>query len=101
MPRKRWLSLALASFLSLSASRAGAQDSSLYVPWAPASVFTGGVQYLVTTRDAGIKNPAPFIAGPDVAAMDDAALIPLATTCLRPGAINLQWYTSGVGGRFR
>lgn len=33
-----------------------------------------------------------------VAAMDDAALTPLLSTCLRPGAINLQWYTAGQGG---
>jgi hypothetical protein len=30
--------------------------------------------------------------------MDDAALAPLVTTCLRPGAINLQWYAAGEGG---
>jgi len=34
----------------------------------------------------------------DLAAMDDAALAPLLHTCLRPGAINLQWYTAGEGG---
>ena len=34
----------------------------------------------------------------DVAAMDDATLAPLASTCLRPGAINLQWYAAGEGG---
>jgi hypothetical protein len=34
----------------------------------------------------------------DVAAMDDAALAPLASTCLRPGAINLQWYAADEGG---
>ena len=33
-----------------------------------------------------------------VAAMDDAALSPLLGTCLRPGAINLQWYAAGEGG---
>ena len=33
-----------------------------------------------------------------LAAMDDAALAPLATTCLRPGAINLQWYSADTGG---
>lgn len=30
--------------------------------------------------------------------MPDAQLADLASTCLRPGAINLQWYTSGEGG---
>jgi hypothetical protein len=34
----------------------------------------------------------------DLATKDDAALAPLVTTCLRPGAINLQWYTAGEGG---
>jgi len=34
----------------------------------------------------------------DLAAMDDAALTPLVTTCLRPGAINLQWYAASEGG---
>ena len=36
----------------------------------------------------------------DLAAMDDAALAPLLTTCLRPGAINLQWYAAGEGGGY-
>lgn len=70
MPRKRWLSLAIASFLSLSADRLVAQDSSLYVPAEPSTVFSGGVQYLVTSRDADISNPGPFIAGPDAAAIN-------------------------------
>jgi hypothetical protein len=34
----------------------------------------------------------------DIAGMPDAALSPLLQTCLRPGAINLQWYTAGEGG---
>lgn len=34
----------------------------------------------------------------DVAAMDDQALGALALACLRPGAINLQWYRAGEGG---
>jgi hypothetical protein len=34
----------------------------------------------------------------DISAMDDAALSPLVTTCLRPGPVNLQWYTAGRGG---
>ena len=34
----------------------------------------------------------------DVAAMADAALAPLLQACLRPGAINLQWYAAGEGG---
>jgi len=34
----------------------------------------------------------------DVSAMDDRALGQLAMACLRPGAINLQWYAAGEGG---
>lgn len=34
----------------------------------------------------------------DLTAMDDAQLAPLAMACLRPGAINLQWYRADQGG---
>jgi len=34
----------------------------------------------------------------DFAAMDDQAIAELARVCLRPGAINLQWYSAGDGG---
>ncbi len=34
----------------------------------------------------------------DIARMDDAALGGIAASCLRPGAINLQWYRAGEGG---
>ena len=34
----------------------------------------------------------------DFAVMDDPAIAELARTCLRPGAINLQWYAAGEGG---
>ncbi|MDV3467185.1 2OG-Fe(II) oxygenase [Stenotrophomonas sp. C3(2023)] len=34
----------------------------------------------------------------DFPAMQTAALADLARTCLRPGAINLQWYAAGEGG---
>jgi hypothetical protein len=34
----------------------------------------------------------------DFPGMTDAALADLARTCLRPGAINLQWYAAGEGG---
>ena len=33
-----------------------------------------------------------------IAALDDDALAPLLQACLRPGAINLQWYAAGEGG---
>ena len=38
------------------------------------------------------------LSADDVAALDDRALGQLARTCLRPGAINLQWYRAGEGG---
>ncbi|MEN5070838.1 2OG-Fe(II) oxygenase [Stenotrophomonas sp. TWI700] len=38
------------------------------------------------------------LAAEDFPDMDDAALSDLARTCLRPGAINLQWYAAGEGG---
>ncbi|MCW4455356.1 2OG-Fe(II) oxygenase [Flavobacterium sp. MXW15] len=38
------------------------------------------------------------LAAEDFPGMDDAALADLARTCLRPGAINLQWYAAGEGG---
>ena len=34
----------------------------------------------------------------DLVAMNDDALGPLLRACLRPGAINLQWYAAGEGG---
>lgn len=34
----------------------------------------------------------------DFATMNDEAVAGLARTCLRPGAINLQWYAAGDGG---
>ncbi|PBJ84233.1 2OG-Fe(II) oxygenase [Lysobacteraceae bacterium NML93-0399] len=34
----------------------------------------------------------------DFATLDDARLSGLLQTCLRPGAINLQWYAAGEGG---
>jgi hypothetical protein len=70
IPRKSWLSLALASLVSLAAGRAAAQDSPLYVPSEPASIFRGGVQFLVTSRDVDINNPSPLIAGPDAAVVN-------------------------------
>ncbi|TYT26484.1 2OG-Fe(II) oxygenase [Luteimonas viscosa] len=38
------------------------------------------------------------LSAEDIAALDDRALGQLARTCLRPGAINLQWYRAGEGG---
>ncbi len=38
------------------------------------------------------------LSADDLATMDDARLGELARTCLRPGAINLQWYRADEGG---
>ena len=38
------------------------------------------------------------LSAQDIAALDDKALGQLALTCLRPGAVNLQWYRAGEGG---
>jgi len=38
------------------------------------------------------------LAAADITGMADPALAELARTCLRPGAINLQWYRAGEGG---
>jgi hypothetical protein len=38
------------------------------------------------------------LSAEDVSAMDDAGLGELVRTCLRPGAINLQWYQADEGG---
>lgn len=38
------------------------------------------------------------LAAEDFPGMDEASLAGLAQTCLRPGAINLQWYAAGEGG---
>ena len=66
MPRKSWFTLLLASVVSLSAGGAASgQDDSLFVPAESWSVFTAGVEYLGTTRDAKIQNPGAFIVGPD------------------------------------
>ena len=38
------------------------------------------------------------LSAEDVSAMDDAGIGQLLQACLRPGAINLQWYTADEGG---
>jgi len=38
------------------------------------------------------------LAAEELAAMDDATLAPLLQSCLRPGAIILQWYAADAGG---
>lgn len=64
MPRKKWFSLALASFLAMTARHAAAQDS-FYEVTEPAAVFSGGAEYLLMTRDHNFNGPSNFISGPD------------------------------------
>lgn len=72
------------------------------------AVFTGLLDYLRKYPQALLSplmlqqadprgNPRRLQAG-DFATMDDPAVAELARTCLRPGAINLQWYAAGEGG---
>ena len=45
---------------------------------------------------AGADGANRRLVAEDVAAMDAAALAPALQACLRPGAINLQWYAAGL-----
>jgi hypothetical protein len=49
-------------------------------------------------QQAGDDGAPRRVLAEDIGAMDDAALAPLLAQCLRPGAINLQWYRAGEGG---
>jgi hypothetical protein len=72
------------------------------------AVFAGLVDYLRKYPQALISPLMLQIAGgdgqprrlqaEDFADMEPSAIAELARTCLRPGAINLQWYSAGEGG---
>ena len=72
------------------------------------AVYAGLLDYLRRWPQALIaplmlQQPGPDgqlrrLEAADLAAMDNAALGQLARTCLRPGPVNLQWYTAGEGG---
>ncbi len=72
------------------------------------AVFAGLLQYLrkypqvlispLMLQQAGANGALRRLQADDFAAMGDAQLAELARTCLRPGAINLQWYAAGEGG---
>lgn len=49
-------------------------------------------------QQAGPDGVPKRLSAEDLAGMDDQRLGELAQTCLRPGAINLQWYRAGEGG---
>ena len=72
------------------------------------AVFTGLLGYLrrypqtlispLMLQVAGANGEPRRLNADDFPDMDDTALAELARTCLRPGAINLQWYSAGEGG---
>ena len=72
------------------------------------TVFAGLVAYLRKYPQAlisplmlqvpGSDGQPRRLQAEDFAVMESAALAELARTCLRPGAINLQWYSAGEGG---
>ena len=49
-------------------------------------------------QQAGPDGTLRRLSAEDVATKDDAGLIELIRTCLRPGHINLQWYRADEGG---
>ncbi|MEP6906745.1 MAG: 2OG-Fe(II) oxygenase [Pseudoxanthomonas sp.] len=72
------------------------------------AVFNGLVRYLRSYPQTlispfmlqvdGVDGQPRRLQAEDFATMDDAAVAALVRTCLRPGAINLQWYAAGEGG---
>ena len=72
------------------------------------AVYAGLLRYLRTypqaliaplmLQQAGADGVPRRLDADDIAAMDDRRLGELARTCLRPGAVNLQWYLAGEGG---
>lgn len=72
------------------------------------AVFAGLLRYLRRYPQAlisplmlqvqGADGQPHRLRAEDFAGMDDEALASLARTCLRPGAVNLQWYEAGQGG---
>ncbi|MET0756061.1 MAG: 2OG-Fe(II) oxygenase [Pseudoxanthomonas sp.] len=72
------------------------------------AVFAGVLGYLrkypqalispLMLQQPGAGGTSRRLQAEDFAAMDDDAVAELARVCLRPGAINLQWYSAGEGG---
>ena len=72
------------------------------------AVFTGLLAYLrkypqvlispLMLQQADATGELRRLQAEDFPAMGQAQLAELARTCLRPGAINLQWYAAGEGG---
>ena len=72
------------------------------------AVFAGVLGYLrkypqvlispLMLQRAGADGELRRLQAEDFTALDDRAVAELARACLRPGAINLQWYSAGEGG---
>lgn len=72
------------------------------------AVFAGLQRYLrrypqalispLMLQRTGSDGQSRRVQAEDFATMDADAVADLARTCLRPGAINLQWYAAGEGG---
>ena len=72
------------------------------------AVFAGVLGYLrrypqaliapLMLQQPGADGQAQRLQADDFATMDEARLAGLAMACLRPGAINLQWYRADQGG---
>jgi hypothetical protein len=69
MSLKRFVAAIAGSFatLALSAQPLHGQDQSLYSETAPATVFSGGAQYLIMSRDSKLSSPTRVMNGPDAA----------------------------------
>lgn len=69
MSLKRFVAAIAGSFatLALSTQPLCAQDQSLYSETAPATIFSGGAQYLIMSRDTKLSSPTNVVNGPDAA----------------------------------
>lgn len=67
MSLKRFLAATFSSLASLAVvgQSLPAQDPGLYCETEPATIFSGGIQYLVMNRDSNLSTEAPVINGPD------------------------------------
>ncbi len=69
MSLKRFVAAVAGSFatLALSTQPLHGQDQSLYSEAVPATIFSGGAQYLIMSRDTKLSSPTRVVNGPDAA----------------------------------
>ena len=69
MSLKRFVAAIAGSFatLALSTQPIYGQDQSLYSETAPATIFSGGAQYLIMSRDTKLSSATQVVNGPDAA----------------------------------